>query len=220
MKFFLDTADVDEIREAHDLGILDGVTTNPTLAAKVGKSIPQAVADICKIVSGPVSAEVTATDTEGMLTEARQLARIAPNIVVKIPLIKEGLKAVKRLTDEGIKTNVTLCFQAVQALLAAKAGATYISPFIGRLDDVSQRGMDIVEDIRVIYDNYGDSTEIIVASIRQPTHVLEAARVGADIATIPFAVFDKLVNHPLTTIGLDKFLADYRKVAEAAASKA
>jgi len=220
MKFFLDTADVDEIREAHDLGILDGVTTNPTLAAKVGKSIPQAVADICKIVSGPVSAEVTATDTEGMLTEARQLARIAPNIVVKIPLIKEGLKAVKRLTDEGIKTNVTLCFQAVQALLAAKAGATYISPFIGRLDDVSQRGMDIVEDIRVIYDNYGYSTEIIVASIRQPTHVLEAARVGADIATIPFAVFDKLVNHPLTTIGLDKFLADYRKVAEAAASKA
>jgi len=213
MKFFLDTADIDEIKEAHDLGILDGVTTNPTLAARAGKTIPQAVTDICKVVSGPVSAEVTSTDTEGMLVEARKLVEIASNIVVKIPLIKAGLKAVKRLTEEGINTNVTLCFQPVQALLAAKAGASYISPFIGRLDDISQRGMDIVEDIRLIYDNYGYETEIIVASIRQPTQILEAARAGADICTVPFAVFDKLVNHPLTTIGLEKFLADYNKVA-------
>jgi len=212
MKFFLDTANVDEIKEAHALGILDGVTTNPTLAAKVGKAIPDAVGEICKIVPGPVSAEVLSTDTQGMLDEAHKLAEIASNIVVKIPLIKEGLKAVKVLSSEGIKTNVTLCFQPVQALLAAKAGASYISPFIGRLDDISQRGMDIVEDIRIIYDNYGYETEIIVASVRQPVHILEAARVGADICTVPFSVFDKLVNHPLTDIGLEKFLADYQKV--------
>src|SRR3989304_201189 len=191
MKFFIDTADVKEIREAHSLGILDGVTTNPSLIAKTGRPFRETVEEICSIVKGPVSAEVVSLDTEGMLKEARELAKIADNIVVKIPLIKNGLKAVKRLTEEGIKTNVTLCFSSNQALLAAKAGGTYVSPFVGRLDDRGQVGMDLIEEVRTIYDNYGFQTEIIVASIRNPIHVRDAAMMGADVATIPFNVFDK-----------------------------
>ena len=212
MKFFIDTADVDEIREAHALGILDGVTTNPTLVAKTGRKFEEVISEICSIVPGPVSAEVVATDTQGMIEEARRNASLAPNVVVKIPLIPAGLKAVKALAAEGIKTNVTLCFSAVQALLAAKAGANYISPFVGRLDDRGHQGMEIVQHIRTIYDNYGFETEIIVASIRHPLHVLEAALIGADIATVPFATFEKLVSHPLTDEGLERFLADWEKV--------
>ena len=212
MKFFIDTADVEEIREASRLGILDGVTTNPTLIARTGRKFEEVIKEICALVSGPVSAEVVATDTEGMLEEARANAGLAPNVVVKIPLIPDGLKAVKMLSAEDIKTNVTLCFSAVQALMAAKAGATYISPFVGRLDDQGQRGMEVVEQIRTIYDNYGFETEIIVASIRHPLHVLEAALMGADIATIPFSTFGKLVSHPLTDDGLRQFLADWEKV--------
>jgi len=212
MKFFLDTADVEEIREAARLGILDGVTTNPTLVARTGRKFEEVIREICSIVSGPVSAEVVATDTEGMVEEARSHARLAPNVVVKIPLTAAGLRAVKILSQEGIKTNVTLCFSAVQALLAAKAGANYISPFVGRLDDRGHQGMEIVEQIRTIYDNYGFETEIIVASIRHPLHVLEAALVGADIATVPFATFEKLISHPLTDEGLRRFLADWEKV--------
>ena len=212
MKFFIDTADVKEIREAHSLGILDGVTTNPSLIAKTGRPFRETIEEICSIVKGPVSAEVVSLDTEGMLKEARELAKIADNIVVKIPLIKNGLKAVKRLTEEGIKTNVTLCFSSNQALLAAKAGGTYVSPFVGRLDDRGQVGMDLIEEIRTIYDNYGFQTEIIVASIRNPIHVRDAAMMGADVATIPFNVFDLLVQHPLTDDGVKRFLADWEKV--------
>lgn len=212
MKFFIDTADVKEIREAHSLGILDGVTTNPSLIAKTGRPFRETIEEICSIVKGPVSAEVVSLDTEGMLKEARELAKIADNIVVKIPLIKNGLKAVKRLTEEGIKTNVTLCFSSNQALLAAKAGGTYVSPFVGRLDDRGQVGMDLIEEIRTIYDNYGFQTEIIVASIRHPIHVRDAAMMGADIATIPFNVFDMLVQHPLTDDGVKRFLSDWEKV--------
>lgn len=212
MKFFIDTADVKEIREAHSLGILDGVTTNPSLIAKTGRPFRETIEEICSIVQGPVSAEVVSLDTEGMLKEARELAKIADNIVVKIPLIKNGLKAVKRLTEEGIKTNVTLCFSSNQALLAAKAGGTYVSPFVGRLDDRGQVGMDLIEEIRTIYDNYGFQTEIIVASIRNPIHVRDAAMMGADVATIPFNVFDLLVQHPLTDDGVKRFLADWEKV--------
>ena len=212
MKFFIDTADVKEIREAHSLGILDGVTTNPSLIAKTGRPFRETIEEICSIVQGPVSAEVVSLDTEGMLKEARELAKIADNIVVKIPLIKNGLKAVKRLTEEGIKTNVTLCFSSNQALLAAKAGGTYVSPFVGRLDDRGQVGMDLIEEIRTIYDNYGFQTEIIVASIRHPIHVRDAAMMGADVATIPFNVFDMLVQHPLTDDGVKRFLADWEKV--------
>ena len=212
MKFFIDTADVKEIREAHSLGILDGVTTNPSLIAKTGRLFRETIEEICSIVQGPVSAEVVSLDTEGMLKEARELAKIADNIVVKIPLIKNGLKAVKKLTDEGIKTNVTLCFSSNQALLAAKAGGTYVSPFVGRLDDRGQVGMDLIEEIRTIYDNYGFQTEIIVASIRNPIHVRDAAMMGADVATIPFNVFDLLVQHPLTDDGVKRFLADWEKV--------
>ncbi|MEK7297873.1 MAG: fructose-6-phosphate aldolase [Planctomycetota bacterium] len=212
MKFFIDTADVKEIREAHSLGILDGVTTNPSLIAKTGRPFRETVEEICSIVKGPVSAEVVSLDTEGMLKEARELAKIAENIVVKIPLIKNGLKAVKRLTDEGIKTNVTLCFSANQALLAAKAGGTYVSPFVGRLDDRGHNGMELIEEIRMIYDNYGYQTEIIVASIRNPLHVRDAALMGADVSTIPFNVFDMLVQHPLTDEGVRKFLSDWEKV--------
>lgn len=212
MKFFIDTADVKEIREAHSLGILDGVTTNPSLIAKTGRPFRETIEEICSIGQGPVSAEVVSLDTEGMLKEARELAKIADNIVVKIPLIKNGLKAVKRLTDEGIKTNVTLCFSSNQALLAAKAGGTYVSPFVGRLDDRGQVGMDLIEEIRTIYDNYGFQTEIIVASIRNPIHVRDAAMMGADVATIPFNVFDMLVQHPLTDDGVKRFLADWEKV--------
>lgn len=212
MKFFIDTADVKEIREAHDLGILDGVTTNPSLVAKTGRSFRETLEEICSIVKGPVSAEAVSLDTQGLLDEARELSKIAENIVVKIPLIKDGLKAVKILSDEGINTNVTLCFSANQALLAAKAGATYISPFVGRLDDIGHTGMDVIEDIRAIYDNYGFTTEIIVASIRNPNHVRDAALMGADISTIPFNVFNLLVQHPLTDAGIKKFLADWEKV--------
>jgi transaldolase len=214
MKFFVDTANIDEIREAHSLGILDGVTTNPSLVAKTGKGFRECVEEICELVEGPVSLEVVATDREGIVREAHDLVKIGDNVVVKVPLLKEGLKAVRDLASEGIKTNVTLCFTATQALLAAKAGATYISPFIGRLDDRSQRGMDIIEEIRTIYDNYDYPTEVLVASIRHPMHVLEAALVGADIATMPMKVFEALVKHPLTDLGLEAFLKDWEKVPD------
>ena len=212
MKFFIDTADVNEIREAESLGILDGVTTNPTLVSKTGRAFKETIEEICTIVKGPVSAEVVSTDTEGIIKEGRELAKIADNIVVKVPLIKDGLKAVKALTSEGIKVNVTLCFSSNQALLAAKAGGTYISPFVGRLDDKGHTGMDVIDEIRTIYDNYDFDTEIIVASIRNPLHVRDAALMGADIATIPFAVFNNIVKHPLTDEGLKNFLADWEKV--------
>ncbi len=212
MKFFIDTADVNEIREAESLGILDGVTTNPTLISRTGRPFKETIEEICSIVKGPVSAEVVSTDTESIIKEARELAKIADNIVVKVPLIKDGLKAVKALTSEGIKVNVTLCFSSNQALLAAKAGGTYISPFVGRLDDKGHTGMEVVDEIRTIYDNYGFETQIIVASIRNPLHVRDAALMGADIATIPFAVFNNIVKHPLTDAGLKSFLADWEKV--------
>jgi len=212
MKFFIDTANVNEIREAESLGILDGVTTNPTLIAKTGRAFRETIEEICTIVKGPVSAEVVSTDTEGIIKEGRELAQIADNIVVKVPLIKDGLKAVKALTSEGIKVNVTLCFSSNQALLAAKAGGTYISPFVGRLDDIGHTGMDVVDEIRTIYDNYDFDTEIIVASIRNPLHVRDAALMGADIVTVPFDVFNKIVHHPLTDEGLKKFLQDWEKV--------
>ncbi|HJO55678.1 MAG: fructose-6-phosphate aldolase [Planctomycetota bacterium] len=212
MKFFIDTADVNEIKEAESLGILDGVTTNPTLISRTGRPFKETIEEICTIVKGPVSAEVVSTDTEGIIKEGRDLAKIADNIVVKVPLIKDGLKAVKALTSEGIKVNVTLCFSSNQALLAAKAGGTYISPFVGRLDDKGHTGMDVIDEIRTIYDNYGFETEIIVASIRNPLHVRDAALMGADIATIPFAVFNNIVKHPLTDEGLKNFLADWEKV--------
>ncbi len=212
MKFFIDTADVNEIKEAESLGILDGVTTNPTLISKTGRPFKETIEEICTIVQGPVSAEVVSTDTEGIIKEGRDLAKIADNIVVKVPLIKDGLKAVKVLTSEGIKVNVTLCFSSNQALLAAKVGATYISPFVGRLDDKGHTGMEVVDEIRTIYDNYDFDTEIIVASIRTPLHVRDAALMGADIATIPFEVFNKIVQHPLSDTGLKSFLADWEKV--------
>ena len=211
MKFFIDTANIDEIKKANELGLLDGVTTNPSLVAKEGREFKDLIKEICSIVDGPVSAEVVSTDAEGMVAEARELAKIADNIVVKIPLIKEGLKAVKILSSEGIKTNVTLCFSAVQALMAAKAGADYISPFVGRLDDIGVTGMELVEQIISIYEAYGYETEIIVASIRNPLHVLDAATMGADIATIPYKVMEQLIKHPLTDIGLANFLKDWEK---------
>jgi transaldolase len=212
MKFFIDTANVEEIRKTNALGLLDGVTTNPTLVSKEGKEFKGLIKEICGIVDGPVNAEVVSTDAEGMINEARDLVKLADNIVVKIPLIEEGLKAVKILAAEEIKTNVTLCFSATQALMAAKAGAAYVSPFVGRLDDISSTGMDLVEQIITIYDNYGYDTEIIVASIRNPTHVVDAALMGADIATIPYNVIQQLIKHPLTDIGLEKFLADWKKM--------
>ena len=212
MKFFIDTADVNEIREAESLGILDGVTTNPTLVSRTGRPFKETIEEICSIVKGPVSAEVVSVDTDGIIKEGRELAKIADNIVVKVPLIKDGLKAVKALTSEGIKVNVTLCFSSNQALLAAKAGGTYVSPFVGRLDDKGHTGMEVVDEIRTIYDNYGFETQIIVASIRNPLHVRDAALMGADIATIPFAVFNNIVKHPLTDAGLKSFLADWEKV--------
>ena len=219
MKLFLDTANVDEIREAASLGVLDGVTTNPSLVAKEGRDFEAALHEICEIVKGPVSAEVTATEYDQILVEARRLAKIHQNIVVKCPLIKSGIRATRTLTEEGIRVNVTLCFSPNQALIAAKAGATYISPFIGRLDDVSQVGMELIQQIRQIYDNYGFETEILAASIRHPIHVVEAAMAGADIATMPFKVFDSLLNHPLTDIGLKKFLADWEKLPRGVAAK-
>ena len=212
MKFFIDTANVEEISKTNDLGLLDGVTTNPTLVSKEGREFKGLIKEICSIVDGPVNAEVVSTDAEGMIKEAKDLVKLADNIVVKIPLIEEGLKAVKVLAAEDIKTNVTLCFSPTQALMAAKAGAAYVSPFVGRLDDISSTGMDLVEQIITIYDNYGFDTEIIVASIRNPTHVVDAALMGADIATIPFKVIQQLIKHPLTDIGLEKFLADWKKM--------
>jgi len=212
MKFFIDTADVNEIREANALGVLDGVTTNPTLVAKSGRNFIEVLKEITEIVDGPISAEVVSLDHEGMIREAVELAAIHPNIVVKVPMTPEGLKAVKALHGKGIKTNVTLIFSPLQALLAAKAGASYVSPFVGRLDDISQDGMGIVEEIRTIFDNYGYEAEIIVASVRNPIHVLNAALIGADIATIPYSVIAQLSKHPLTDIGIEKFLKDWEKV--------
>ncbi len=212
MKFFIDTANIDEIKEAAALGILDGVTTNPSLVAKEGKNFKELLNEILKVVDGPVSAEVVSTDYNGIIKEAEELSSIHSNIVVKVPLIKEGLKAVKTLSGKGIKTNVTLCFSASQALMAAKAGATYISPFVGRLDDISHDGMDLIRQIVQIYDNYMFETEVLVASIRHPLHLVDAAMMGADVATMPFAVIDKLFNHPLTDIGLEKFLSDWKKL--------
>ena len=212
MTFFIDTANIEEIKRANELGLVDGVTTNPTLVSKEGREFNDLLKEICSIVSGPVNAEVVSVDADGMILEARNLIKIAGNIVVKIPLIEEGLKAVKVLSGEGIRTNVTLCFSPVQALMAAKAGAAYISPFVGRLDDISHRGMELVEQIVTIYENYGYDTEVIVASIRNPVHVLDAALMGADIATMPYKVLGQLIKHPLTDIGLENFLADWKKM--------
>ncbi len=209
MKFFLDTADVEEIREGVDLGVIDGVTTNPSLIARQGKDYQKALEEVCEICKGPVSAEVLSEDFEGMLVEGRDLSSIAENIVVKVPLGANGIKATCRFSEEGIPVNVTLCFSPTQALLAAKAGASYISPFVGRLDDISTPGMTLVEDIGAIYENYGLETEVLVASIRGPVHVLQAALAGADVATMPFAVLKQMLQHPLTDKGLKKFLADW-----------
>lgn len=214
MKFFVDTADVDEIRELADTGLVDGVTTNPSLILKSGRDIVEVTQEICAIVPGPVSSEVTATDYEGMIKEAKVLAAIADNICIKLPLTLEGLKACKKLTSEGHQTNVTLCFSANQALLAAKAGATFISPFIGRLDDIGLDGVELIEEIRMIYDNYGFQTEILAASIRTVNHVKDAALAGADVATIPPSTLRALVKHPLTDKGLDAFLADWAKTGQ------
>ena len=215
MKFFIDTANVDEIRKAHERGMVDGVTTNPSLVAKEGRDFRTVIDEIASFVKGPISLEVVSEDAEGMLKEARELNGWIDNAAIKIPMTWEGLKAVKVCADEGIQTNVTLCFSPNQALLAAKAGATFVSPFIGRLDDIGHNGMGIVEGIIQIYQNYGIETEIIVASIRHPVHVYEAALLGADIATIPPAVLDKMVNHPLTDIGIKRFLDDWEKVKKA-----
>jgi len=211
MKFFIDTANIDEIKKGLELGMVDGVTTNPSLVAKEQRPFGDILRDICAIVDGPVSAEVVSLEAEGMVREARDLAKLSDNIVIKVPMIEEGLKAVKRLTAEDIKTNVTLVFSATQAMLAAKAGATYVSPFVGRLDDISQVGMDLISDILTINRNYGFATEVIVASVRNPLHVLEAALMGAEIATIPYKVIAQLAKHPLTDIGMEKFLADWEK---------
>lgn len=214
MKFFVDTADTKEIIELADTGLLDGVTTNPSLIKKSGRKIFEVIEEICGIVDGPVSAETVATDHATMLKEGKKLAKISNNIAVKVPLTVEGLKTCKALTGDGIMVNVTLCFSANQALLAAKAGATFISPFVGRLDDISEDGMGLIEDIRLIYDNYGFKTEILVASIRTPLHVLEAARIGADVATIPAPIMRQLFKHPLTDKGLKAFLDDWEKTGE------
>ncbi len=212
MKFFVDTADINQIKEAVAWGICDGVTTNPSLVAKTGKSFDAVIEEICEVVDGPISLEVTATDFDGMMEQGRALAKTKDNVVVKVPLTKDGIRATRAFTDEGIKTNVTLCFSAGQALLAAKAGASYISPFIGRLDDVSNEGMAIIDDIVTIYRNYEFTTEVLVASVRHPMHVVEAARLGADVCTMPPAVLDKLFKHPLTDIGLARFLKDWESV--------
>ncbi|MBI1805114.1 MAG: fructose-6-phosphate aldolase [Ignavibacteriae bacterium] len=214
MKIFLDTANINEIREASSMGILDGVTTNPSLVAKEGRDFKGLLKEICSVVNGDISAEVVATDLDGMLREGRDLAKLDDKIVVKVPLIKEGLKAVKCLKAEGIRTNVTLCFSPNQALLAAKAGAYIISPFVGRLDDISTDGMDLIEQIITIYRNYDYDTQVLVASIRHPIHVVESAMMGADIGTMPFSVFTQLIKHPLTDIGLERFLADWKKVQQ------
>ncbi len=212
MKFFIDTANLDEIKEANELGLIDGVTTNPSLVAKEGKvDFKKHLAKICEMVEGDVSAEVTSLDTDGMLKEGREFAKIAPNVVVKCPLTLDGLKATRIFREEGTKVNVTLCFSAAQALLAAKAGASYISPFVGRLDDVGQNGMSLIADIVQIYDNYNFDTEVLVASVRHPMHIVESALLGAHVATIPFKVIQQLVKHPLTDKGLENFLSDWKK---------
>jgi transaldolase len=212
MDFFIDTAHIEEIREAKAMGILDGVTTNPSLIAKTGKPFRTVIEEICGEVDGPVSVEVVSTETRGMVKEAKELVRISENIVVKIPITPDGLKALKALSQEGIQTNCTLIFSPIQALLAAKAGATYASPFVGRLDDISQDGMALVEQVLQIYDQYEMETRVIVASVRNPTHVLRAALMGADVVTVPFQVLRQLAQHPLTDIGLKKFLDDWAKV--------
>ena len=212
MKFFIDTADLKEVMEAQAFGILDGVTTNPSLVAKTGRDYLSVIRDICEVCRGPVSAEVLSVDYEGMMREAREWVKLASNIVVKIPLTEAGIKAVVTCTAEGIKTNVTLCFSPNQALLVAKAGATYVSPFVGRLDDIGQNGMDVIRDIRQIFSNYNFRTEILVASIRHPIHLFEAAMAGADVSTIPLSVFKQLVKHPLTDTGLAKFVEDSKKI--------
>ena len=212
MKFFIDSADVKEIREAHDLGLVDGVTTNPSLIAKSGRKFKDVIKEIVSIVNGPISAEVISLDAPGMIKEGKELAKIHKNIVVKLPMTPEGLKATYALTALKIKTNVTLIFTSMQALLAAKAGATYVSPFVGRLDDISQDGMGIIEEIRTIFDNYGYTSEIIVASVRNPIHVLNSALIGADVATIPYSVMIQLSKHPLTDAGIKKFLEDWQNV--------
>jgi transaldolase len=219
MKFFIDTANIDEIKRAWELGVIDGVTTNPSLIAKEGKDPVQILKTICGIVKGPVNGEVIGTTADVMIKEAKVLAKIHKNIVVKIPMIEEGLRAVRKLSSLGIKTNVTLIFSANQALLAAKAGASYVSPFVGRLDDISHQGMGLVAEIMEIYENYLFETEVIVASVRNPLHVLEAARMGAHIATIPYSVISQLARHPLTDIGLDKFLKDWEKVPQKSIKK-
>ena len=212
MKFFIDTADINEIKEANKLGVLDGVTTNPSLISKVQGKFEDVILEICEEVDGPVSAEVVSLDAEGMISEGRKLAKIHKNIVIKIPIVTEGLKAIKQLESEGIRVNTTLIFSPTQALLAAKAGASFVSPFVGRLDDISTTGMQLVHDIVTIFNNYQIDTEVIVASIRNPMHVVDAALMGAHIATIPFKVVESLVKHPLTNAGIDKFLADWEKV--------
>lgn len=214
MQIFLDTANVEEIKEALALGVIDGVTTNPTLVAKTGRGFKEVILEICRLVPGPVSAEVVSLDAQGMIREGKELASWAPNIVVKVPLTEEGLKAIRALSAEGIKVNTTLIFQPLQALLAAKAQAAYVSPFIGRLDDVASEGMRLVADVLTILRNYGYQTKVIVSSVRHPMHVLEAARLGAHIVTMPFSVLRQLVKHPLTDIGLRNFLADWEKVPE------
>ncbi|MFH1680516.1 MAG: fructose-6-phosphate aldolase [Candidatus Eisenbacteria bacterium] len=211
MKFFLDTANLEEIRDAASLGILDGVTTNPSLVSKEGAAFEDLVAEICEVVKGPVSAEVIGTRTEEMIREAHRLSQIAENVVVKIPLTKDGIRATRAVSSEGVPVNLTLCFSPAQAILAARAGAAYVSPFVGRLDDCSTSGMDLICDIRQIYDNYDFPTEIIVASVRHPMHVVEAARMGADVVTVPYAVLMKLFDHPLTDKGLKQFLDDWKK---------
>ncbi len=212
MKIFIDTANIEEIKEANDLGIISGVTTNPSLIAKEGRDFQQVVKEICEIVDGPISAEVISTEADGMVKEARELSKIHKNIVIKVPMCAEGLKAVKILSSEGIKTNVTLIFSANQALLAARAGATYVSPFVGRIDDVGQNGMELISEIVQIFAQYGFNTEIIAASIRHPIHVKEAALLGADIATIPYKVIMQMIKHPLTDVGIQKFLDDWNKM--------
>ncbi len=211
MELYIDTANLDEIKQAHEMGVLDGVTTNPSLIAKENVPYHKRLGEICEVVKGPVSAEVIATDFEGMLKEGREAAKIASNIVVKLPTTLDGLKACKALTGEGKRTNMTLCFQPMQAMLVAKAGAFLVSPFIGRLDDVSEDGMDLIHRIRQIYDNYGLRTKILAASIRHPKHMVDCALAGADVATVPFGVIRQLLNHPLTDSGLKKFIEDYRK---------
>jgi transaldolase len=212
MKFFIDTGDVGEIREAQAMGLIDGVTTNPSLVAKTGRKYRDVVVEICEIVNGPISAEVLSTTYDEMMAEAREWHKVHKNVVVKLPLIPEGLKAVKTCSQEGIRTNVTLCFSPNQALLAAKAGASYISPFIGRLDDISETGMELIEKIVTIYNNYNFDTEVLVASVRNPTHVVDAAMLGADVCTIPFSVLTQLIKHPLTDVGLKKFVEDAKKI--------